>query len=134
MGRHVWLKLLVVLSLVAALALTVTACGGDSPGDTVKKYFDNISSGDFGAVYDLLSKDSPARKQYSRDEFVEMAKEEFPQGATISNYSVLEEKIDGDRATVKFRATLKAPDAPEDTDEDTISLVKEDGKWKLLDE
>lgn len=133
MRKRGWLQLLAVLVLGAFMALFAAGCGGGGPGDTVEKFFENMADRNFAEVYDMVSRDSPARK-VSREEFIKTMEEAgIPEGASMSDYEVLEERIDGDRATVRFKATLKAPNEPDDTDEGTVELVNEDGEWKIFD-
>lgn len=131
MRKKGWLQLLAVLALAAFMALFAAGCGDDSPGDVVKEALEKTSDRDFGDVYDLFSRDSSLRKQ-SKDEYVADAEKDMPEEASIEDIEILEEKIDGDKATVKFKATFKTPGEPDDTDENTAKLVKEDGEWKIV--
>lgn len=133
MRKKGWLQLLAVLALAAFMALFAAGCGDDSPGDVVKEALEKTSDRDFDEVYDMFAKDSSMRKYNSKEEYVENAKKNMPEGASISDIEILEEKIDGDNATVRFKATFKAPDEPDDTDEETAKLVKEDGEWKIVE-
>lgn len=108
-----------IFSVLAVAAATFfTACGGGSatPSEVAGKFLTHIDKKEF--------KEAKAYGTKATGELLDMVAgmasmmpAEDPKGFTIK-----EEKIDGDKATVTYRSTGK------DADE-TMNLVKENGKW-----
>ena len=118
------------ISLLAAAVLALSACGGKQPGDTIidmqaevcatgdpsvmQKYVSKKSQPAVGMISAIMAE--PAKAEQMKAQI----KEECEKGGEIE---ILETKIEGDKATVRYRN----PEGKEETD----SLVKEDGEWKL---
>ena len=118
------------ISLLAAAVLALSACGGKQPGDTIidmqaevcatgdpsvmQKYVSKKSQPAVGMISAIMAE--PAKAEQMKAQI----KEECEKGGAIE---ILETKIEGDKATVRYRN----PEGKEETD----SLVKEDGEWKL---
>ena len=118
------------ISLLAAAVLALSACGGKQPGDTIidmqaevcatgdpsvmQKYVSKKSQPAVGMISAIMAE--PAKAEQMKAQI----KEECETGGAIE---ILETKIEGDKATVRYRN----PEGKEETD----SLVKEDGEWKL---
>jgi hypothetical protein len=118
------------LLLVLLLGAFVSACGGPSPSDTVIGVIEAYNRFDFNAVYDASSQ---KLKQASggRKKAVDQLAISFPPGAQIVDYAITSEETDGDRATVTWTGTLRAPDLPDQEIDTKVNLVKEDGQWKM---
>ena len=118
------------ISLLAAAVLALSACGGKQPGDTIiDMQADVCATGDPSVMAKYVSKKSqPAVGMISAimaepakaEQMKAQIKEECEKAGAIE---ILETKIEGDKATVRYRN----PEGKEETD----SLVKEDGEWKL---
>lgn len=118
------------ISLLAAAVLALSACGGKQPGDTIiDMQADVCATGDPSVMQKYVSKKSqpavgmiaavmaePAKAEQMKAQI----KEECESAGAIE---ILETKIEGDKATVRYRN----PEGKEETD----TLVKEDGEWKL---
>ncbi|WP_339830134.1 DUF4878 domain-containing protein [uncultured Arenimonas sp.] len=118
------------ISLLAAAVLALSACGGKQPGDTIidmqaevcatgdpsvmQKYVSKKSQPAVGMISAIMAE--PAKAEQMKAQI----KEECEKGGEIE---ILETKIEGDKATVRYRN----PEGKEETD----TLVKEDGEWKL---
>ena len=118
------------ISLLAAAVLALSACGGKQPGDTIidmqaevcatgdpsvmQKYVSKKSQPAVGMISAIMAE--PAKAEQMKAQI----KEECENAGAIE---ILETKIEGDKATVRYRN----PEGKEETD----SLVKEDGEWKL---
>ena len=127
-------KLFRSLALVVAAALMMTACGGGGGGatplDVVKKYTEATQDFDFAKAKQYVSKDyleafnesiamfeSPEMQPY-----LEIAKT----AAKEAKVEFGEAKIDGDNATVSVKTSTMGQEI-----ESVITLVKEDGQWKI---
>lgn len=118
------------ISLLAAAVLALSACGGKQPGDTIiDMQADVCATGDPSVMQKYVSKKSqPAVGMISAimaepakaEQMKAQIKEECEKAGAIE---ILETKIEGDKATVRYRN----PEGKEETD----TLVKEDGEWKL---
>lgn len=118
------------ISLLAAAVLALSACGGKQPGDTIiDMQADVCATGDPSVMQKYVSKKSqpavgmitavmsePAKAEQMKAQI----QEECEKAGAIE---ILETKIEGDKATVRYRN----PEGKEETD----TLVKEDGEWKL---
>ena len=118
------------ISLLAAAVLALSACGGKQPGDTIidmqaevcatgdpsvmQKYVSKKSQPAVGMISAIMAE--PAKAEQMKAQI----KEECENAGAIE---ILETKIEGDKATVRYRN----PEGKEETD----TLVKEDGEWKL---
>lgn len=118
------------IPLLAAAVLALSACGGKQPGDTIidmqaevcatgdpsvmQKYVSKKSQPAVGMIAAVMAE--PAKAEQMKAQI----KEECEKAGAIE---ILETKIEGDRATVRYRN----PEGKEETD----TLVKEDGEWKL---
>jgi hypothetical protein len=118
------------ISLLAAAVLALSACGGKQPGDTIidmqaevcatgdpsvmQKYVSKKSQPAVGMISAIMAE--PAKAEQMKAQI----KEECEKAGAIE---ILETKIEGDKATVRYRN----PEGKEETD----TLVKEDGEWKL---
>ena len=118
------------ISLLAAAVLALSACGGKQPGDTIidmqaeicatgdpsvmQKYVSKKSQPAVGMITAIMAE--PAKAEQMKAQI----KEECENAGAIE---ILETKIEGDKATVRYRN----PEGKEETD----TLVKEDGEWKL---
>ncbi|MDR1983981.1 MAG: DUF4878 domain-containing protein [Prevotellaceae bacterium] len=128
------MKLLKSLVLVVAAGLIMTACGGGgaTPSEVAKKALEATFKFDMETVKglvvaDLVPKVEESIKQSETEEGkaqIEMVKG-LLQDVKIE---VVEEKIaeDGNTATVTVKVSAMGQE-----DEQTLNLVKEDGKWKL---
>ena len=118
------------ISLLAAAVLALSACGGKQPGDTIIDMQAEVcATGDPSVMQKYVSKKSqPAVGMISAvmaepakaEQMKAQIKQECENAAEIE---ILETKIEGDKATVRYRN----PEGKEETD----TLVKEDGEWKL---
>ena len=118
--------------LIALLpAIAFTACGAgkkaSTPTEAFKLFYEATKSNDVAALKNLLSKETltaleaEAKKENkSLSDFLA----EGIQSAPATMPQVGEEKIDGDRATVKFKSDNASSWS-------TFSFIKEDGGWKL---
>ena len=130
--------MLVVAGLLLALALPVLGCGGDSPSVVAERFVTASADLDCDTLVELMSNDSVQLFGEDRGQAVEACKEQLAalgEGAPnleVTSFEVTEENIDGDTATVDFKASAKIEgEETEQTQEDTVNLVKEDGKWKV---
>jgi len=115
--------------LLVAVILAVVLLGGGSSGPkgTVEDYFKAIQDHDCGFI-DMVSED---RRQGLDKDDCEDDEDAFfggEQTCSDSDIKVKNEEEDGDEATVDFEVTGGGDDCEE---KGTISLVKEDGDWKI---
>ncbi|WP_374605534.1 DUF4878 domain-containing protein [Arenimonas sp.] len=118
------------ISLVAAAVLALSACGGKQPGDTlIAMQAELCATGDPSVMQKYVSKKSqPVMGMVSAmmaepkkaEEMKAQIKADCEKAGGIE---ILETKIEGDTATVRYRN----PEGKETTD----TLVKEDGEWKV---
>ncbi|MEK6536321.1 MAG: DUF4878 domain-containing protein [Actinomycetota bacterium] len=117
--------------MVAVLALTAAGCGGNSPGSAAGDMVQLLSERKFSDAYDSFSSNSPVHAQVSRDDCVTQMSASLPEGTTITDFSVTEEKIEDDKGTVSWKATVRMPNVDGQTFNDKFQMVKEDGNWKV---
>lgn len=118
------------IPLVAAAVLALAACSGKQPGDTIIKMQAEVcETGDPSVMSKYVSaKSQPAVGMISaimaEPEKAEQMKTQIKaECENAKPIEILETKIDGDRATVRYTN----PEGKEETD----TLILENGEWKL---
>jgi hypothetical protein len=128
-----------VVGIAAAGLLLLPALGcGETPSEGYTRVLEMSKRGDWGGVYDRLDKKSQGRLdvalEIASDErgpsgralFVSMAPSQQELRRRFDpDVQVLTAKVDGDRATLLVRPNTRAHH------EQTVSLIKEDGVWKM---
>lgn len=118
-----------------ALVFVFAACGGGStPTSAAEEYCDNIMSGDYEALFEMMEDFDKATDE-EKAFWIAMAKEKGEKAASAKGgydkYEILSEEIkedeDGKTAVVKAKFTFKDGT----TDEQSIKLKLIDGKWML---
>ena len=129
-----------IRAALAALAIIITAgamllasgCGsGKTPSAATQDMLNLLADRDFGGAYDAFASSSQIRAQVSRDDFIKQMGISLPDGTTLTDINVTDEKIDGDKATVSWTATVKSTNAQDQPLTDSFALVKEDDAWKV---
>ncbi len=121
---------MLALLLVLAAAMSLSACGGESPSDVVERVIEAYNQQDFDTVYDASSQ-TLQQAAGTREAAIEMLQVSFPPGAEIIDLEITGETIDGDRATVTWTGTVKSIDLPEQKVDTEVRLIKENGEWKV---
>lgn len=130
-------RLLAVVALVVLLlGVSAAGCGGDSPSSVLEEFTYAQADNDCEKIIDLLTEESRglfSMATGTETDPVEACKQTLaasPQEVEITNFETIEENIDGDRAEVKFSISGNVG-GEELTQEETITMVKEDGGWKV---
>lgn len=130
-------RVLVLVSIMLVVVMVLAACGAASgPSDTAKKFMDSIKSGDINAMADCFEPKVAAvfkaTMDMMGDEAIDLGQIMGESGVDTSSisYSVTNEKIDGDTATVtvEMKATVNGEEQTNSTD---LPLAKVDGKWYI---
>lgn len=113
------MKTVMKIMLLLCFALLLTGCG-DKPASVAEKFSTALAKGDFteakkyatsntGQLLDFLAGLGPeANKMAENNDF---------------KFVLIKEEINGDKATVFFKDGVSGK-------EDTLAMVKVDGKWK----
>lgn len=123
------MKKMISFTLLTLFALTLIQCGSSSgPGDTVKEFFDAVENNNVKAASNLLA---PELKTMLGDKKLEKAlseqSKEIKEKGGISDIEILDEKIEENTATLKFKITY----ANGEVKEDNAKLIKKDDEWKI---
>ena len=124
-------RILLVLTLVMALVVVSVGCGSGSSDeskikDTVNKFFDAISDGDYEEMFDYaVGGDQMTQEQ--KDAAVQLLKQFMPSGVEIKVKSVDNVKVTGDTATASVVITMSGQESPAQN----LNFKKEDGSWKI---
>ena len=116
-------------SLILALAVSflLAACGGgDTPGAVVEKYFKAAQVADFEAAKKCVTKEIAAKFDDRVSMLDEDDIEEIKERNSNTVLKVISTEIEGDVATVFFEEIRDG-----ETREQSLPLLKEDGKWKI---
>ncbi len=117
------MKLVKIIAMVACACTMfgLTGCGG-SPDAVALDLLETLKAGKADEAYlkDHCTEDTAKLFLLVKDEIAKKAKEED------DNYTVVDTKIDGDKATVTIQTESK-----KGKDKDEITLKKVDGKWKV---
>jgi hypothetical protein len=108
------------------------ACGGSStPSATVEKFVDALNDRDFEGIYDMSS--SAVQEGTSREDFINTLKTVWAEGTTFEDFEIVSEEINGDVASVTYRAKMSTPGMENEPEasERSVGLVLEDDEWKL---
>lgn len=133
------IKKLLVVMIPAMLLLGIMAwgCGtADSPSAVLEEFSYAQADNDCEKTIDLLTEESKSLFSMTNEGDVDPVEgckqmlEVHPQEIKITNFETIEENIDGDTAVVKFKITGTV-DGEEVEQEETIDMIKEDGKWKV---
>jgi ketosteroid isomerase-like protein len=124
-------RILLVSILVLSLVLVSTGCASSSSDeskikDTVNKFFDAISDGDYEQMFDYaVGGDQMTQEQ--KDAAVQLLKQFMPSGVEIKVKTVDDVKVTGDTATASIVITIGGTDSPAQN----LNFKKEDGSWKI---
>lgn len=136
----------VALLIILPLLLAAAGCGaGESPSEVAEQALRAIAAKDCDRILDLTATDKIDQVyEGDRDKALEDCRASMDQtnniegvgdvSFEITEFEVLEEQIDGDNATVKYRAVVRTTAEgidEEQTDEDQIELTKEGSSWKV---
>ncbi len=109
------------------------ACGGSSsPGDKAVKINQKLADGDMDYVMDNLyvgKEDMTDEEKEKVKGLLQMGKAEVDSQGGIKSIEVVEEKIDEDGKKAKVTLKMVMGNGEEDTDD--VSLINDDGCWKL---
>ncbi|MBP6432464.1 MAG: DUF4878 domain-containing protein [Ferruginibacter sp.] len=127
--------------ILSVLVITVIlfSCSNNtsSPSNTVNAFFNTMKKGDVNEFKTLVTKSdvqliemaekfAKAFGVNDKDSAMNKMKAEMIEKSKDISYSIKDEKIEGDKATV----TVEVKDKDK-TETNPFSLVKEDGKWKI---
>jgi hypothetical protein len=113
---------------LAIIALPIIAFAEESPRSTAIIYLSLWQSGDYSAMYDLLSGRS---KQFiSKSEFIDEYRD-FARHYAIERYSTIETINLGRTAVVSYELTLTGIGIPSKYKRGSLNLVKEKGRWLI---
>ncbi len=112
---------------VMVCMLALTACGGtDGPGDVALNFNNAMMDGDGSRAVEYLDPEAPAMIRGAiEDKAGEMSEEVEEERGAIDRVRVVNEEIDGDRATVTIEVTFEDGT----TEEDEIAMIQRDGQW-----
>ncbi len=124
------MKRLYFACIIGVCALALTACGAGKPSDVIKKMQSAAQSDSAEDVYKYYTKGTADAIKEMQKMFPDAAKDKDSKFAKGAKWDVIEEKIDGDIATVKIKYTehpvenMKGFEFP-------FRLKKEEGQWKI---
>lgn len=119
-----WLKTTILVISISLLS----ACGsyGRSPGDTVKKYYDEVKNGEFNQAIDLVSDFAIVMAGEPSIKASMSRKQDRLQGSEF--LEIKEKEVNGDIATVTYK--IKLEDGTKENEKQ--KLLKEDGEWVII--
>jgi hypothetical protein len=120
-----------LLAAMTLLAVLLAGCGCNTPSSATTDMIQKLSDRQFGEAYDSFASNSEMRQKVTRDQFIAQFEAALPDGSKIEEVSITEETVDGDKATVKWQATVKLPGGEEQKLDDSFELVNENGTWKV---
>jgi len=111
----------VMLAFLLAFGSMFVGCGDESPSDVVKQFYAAAKKGDEKKLREVSTgKTVELLIMFMKDESYKK------QMTSSGDMTIVEETINGDKATVKVTYQQDGKEKKED-----YMLVKEDGKWKV---
>ena len=133
------MKKLVIVLAVIAMAFAMSSCkknGGSTPTDATKAYYECLKKGDFKAAVKStykFNKEMTAEEQKKAEESIDALADKISMAMSftggIKDFTVSDEVIDGDNATVKVKITYGSAEPEEKTEQ----LKKIGDKWFIFD-
>lgn len=124
-----------VFSVIFALfSVFFVACSNAEPKDVAISFYKALEKGDEESAIKLVHiADESKRDEYEGKVafFVAAFKSEAKKRGGIKNIEVVEEKIEGDKATIMLKTTYKKSDKADTEKPEKINLIKVDGAWKV---
>ena len=122
-----------LMAVVALLLLPATigaGCGAtvNTPSDVIIEHVKLLNQRKFDEFYDLHA---PGALPSSKEAYVQEITQLFPEGSKITDVKIIQEKVEGDQATVTWSSLQKIIGREERTVEVTTSLVRENDRWKI---
>lgn len=126
------LKRFLVIGMAVILLVSImgtTSCGGypEAPEDVVKEAYHCLSEMDYEGCISLCAE---ACYIPTEEEFIELLEYEMESIKSYDYYEVESVEITGDTAIVTGTIHFKE-DSGYPPEADTVTLLKEDGKWKV---
>lgn len=121
MNRNKWL---VGAAMVMAASLALVGCGGGGPDGTVKGWFGAMNAGKHSEAIKFLT---PALAEMANMDGGKSMSDEMTHSGTMTKCEIVSSEVRGEGATVKARIHFKDGGV----EDQTVSLVKQDGKWKV---
>ncbi|MBO7573093.1 MAG: DUF4878 domain-containing protein [Bacteroidales bacterium] len=133
------MKKLVIVLAVIAMVISMSSCkknGASTPTDAAKAYYECLKGGDFKAAVKSTykyNKEMTAEEQKKADETVEALADKLSMAMSftggIKDFTVSDEAINGEMASVKVKITY----GNGESDEKTEQLKKIGEKWFIYD-
>ncbi|MCD6012300.1 MAG: lumazine-binding protein [Flavipsychrobacter sp.] len=123
-------KILLSLSVIIIAAMLLVSCSKSSPKEVAKNWLTSFYHLDYEAAR-KLSTDETKKYIGTLEELGRYTPDSLKKEMEQINVVVKDERIEGDSlAFVTYNLVMgKVPDAPRD---ETLKLVKKDGKWLVL--
>lgn len=110
--------------LIAASVIMAGCFGGSGPTAAVKGWFNAMNE---GKLQDAVGYLSGGLKEMSKMDGGKSMSDEMTKQGTMTKLEIVSEEVRGEGATVKTRVHFKDGSV----EDQTITLVQEDGKWKV---
>ena len=129
-------KLVLTISVILLLLVTMTSCGSGSISSIARKYAKETMSFNFDEAKKYVSKDKialydDAKKKYSTEQAID-----FTRGLVLiledARFTVADKKISEDGTAAEV--TVRISKTNSTFNDRVVSLVKENGKWKVNNE
>jgi hypothetical protein len=117
-------RLMVSAVLLLAVGLVLSGCGGGGPTGTVKAWFNAMNAGKYSEAVEYLGS---GLAELGKIDGGKSMSDDFTNSGTMTKLEVISEEVRGEGATVKVRVHFKDGGV----EDQTISLVKQDGDWKI---
>ncbi len=111
-----------------SLLILSASCFGGSPGSAVEDFYSNVEQGEIEAALQMFSQSSV--NQFPREKLkavMQDATREVNNKGGMKEFQIVEENTIGEISEIQVRIVYGNGEVAEET----VSLVKEDGKWKL---
>ena len=122
-------KMIKLVVIALGCAAMFAGCGAKTPGDVSVAFMQKLSKGDFEGAKAYCDKTTAGlltmMEGMAANDPKALAEFKEKEGA---KFEVTEEKIDGDKASVRIKITNKDGEIEEG---DPVDLVKVDGEWKV---
>ncbi len=129
-------KILCFVMALAAVGVMSSCGGGSTPGAAAKKVMEQAGKGNYDKFVDGLYFDENASKEEVEQSKVmlkallaDKASKTIEKKGGLESVDVISEEISDDGLSAKV--VLKQTYGNGDTQEETFTMVKQDGKWKL---